>query len=112
MTTFLYISGLLLGVAVFLYLLSIYDSGKNKYNRITGKVKKKNDNERNSKIESKNITCSNLTNIPPGERMCPVCRKSLTKFEPLYASNIETDSGSRVLIYGCGYCYKTNGKKG
>ncbi len=77
------------------------DDGKNTIQKITRKKNKlvKED------ITPDNIAYKNLT-VPPGERMCPVCRATLTKYESLYASKTRTSSGEKILIHGCKYCFK------
>lgn len=119
MSFFIYIFGLLLGIALFLYFLSIYRSGREK---LSGLGKKnsagmngnkgnnakeesiKNDDD--TEISPEKIGFRSLSAIPPGSRMCPLCRAPLTKFEPLYAKETGTGSGKKIIIYGCCHCWK------
>lgn len=107
MSHFLYISGFIIGVAIFLYFLSFYNSGREKIKKITKKNNEKKQGKVTppSSVEPKNIEFANLT-AHPGSRLCPFCRTTLTKYETLYASHVETESGRKILIHGCRYCYK------
>jgi len=121
MSIVLYAAGLLIGIALFLYILSLYNTGKS---RVTGfaREKKPSENGREGKktgitpgdktavteIKSENIRFKGLSDVPPGERICPLCRTPLTRFEPLYASQTKTESGQKILIHGCPRCYKGN----
>jgi hypothetical protein len=111
MTVILYLAGLVIGAALFFYFLSLYHEGKDKIKKVTGKGGAPQTPGRSSEstLEAGKVTYPHLKGIPPGERICPICRNTLSKFEPLYASQVDTESGSRILIYGCGYCYKENG---
>lgn len=104
MTLVIYLTGLIIGAALFFYLLSLYHEGKEKFKKMSGKW-----NTPKQTLEPGKVAYPHLKGTPPGERMCPICRNSLSKYEPLYASQINTESGSKILIHGCGYCYKENG---
>jgi hypothetical protein len=111
MTVILYLAGLVIGAALFFYLLSLYHEGKDKIKQVAGKGGTLQPPRRDSgaTLEAGKVTYPHLKGVPPGERMCPICRNSLSKYEPLYASQVDTEKGSRIVIYGCGYCYKENG---
>ncbi len=102
MSTFIFIIGLALGISGFLYILSLYDSGKRKIKKISGKITEKPKQE----ISPESISFKDYH--PPGSRICPLCRSSLTKYEALYASKIETVKESKIFIHGCRYCYKSD----
>lgn len=119
MSFILYAAGLLIGVALFLYFLSLYTSGKEKLSSLGGEKKgtenggeeKKQGTPRGGEegmeeIRPEYIRFRGLADLPPGERICPLCRATLTRFEPLYASQVKTDSGQKILIHGCPKCYK------
>jgi hypothetical protein len=114
MSVILYLAGLLIGAALFFYFLSLYNEGKKKVRQISGKgsTLKPLLGKRESTLEANRVSYPHLKEVPPGERMCPLCRNSLSKYEPLYASQVDTESGSRILIYGCGHCYKESGSSG
>ncbi len=106
MEALLYIAGLLIGLSLFLYMLSLYNAGKDKIKELKGKGSA---DKRASAVKpsySDNIAADDLIKIPPGRRICPICREPLTRFEPLYASQVQKGTESRILIYGCNYCYK------
>ncbi len=100
MSIVLYSAGLIAGVSVFLYIYSLVNRPKEKAakkNRIpAGKT-----SGAGSAVKKHAIAT-----IPPGERMCPLCRSTLSKSEPLYASRVEEKGEGRILILGCRYCYK------
>jgi len=97
MSVILYLAGLIIGIALFVYMLSMYESGKEKVRKVKGGSSPK------PAIAPENIT---IDKIPPGTRMCPLCRSHLTKYEALYASNIDNGDGRKIMIHGCRYCYK------
>ncbi len=101
MTTFLYFIGLLLGLAVFIYLLSIYEKGKKKLTSDRPVQKK-------TELKPSDVMYKNLPTRAPGERMCPVCGSPLEKYEALYASKIQNGDSQKILIHGCRHCYKDN----
>jgi hypothetical protein len=100
MTVLLYIAGLIIGVAVFFYILSLARSGKEKIVVMTGKKPEV------KQVLEPHIVNMPKTNRPPGSRTCPLCGSSLTRYEALYASYIGDASGKKILIHGCRYCYK------
>ena len=108
MTVILYLVGLIIGITAFLYIMSSINSIKDKSNlKNNSNIKPKSDPDLTGRIESANTSVKNkIINSAPGERFCPLCGSSLTKFEALYASHISTDKGKKILIYGCRYCYK------
>ncbi len=113
MSTFLYISGLLIGIAAFIYFLSLLESGKKTINSIVNGDTKNNTaagssgNEQDSgKLNSDTIAFRNRPSLPPGTRVCPLCGSSLTKREGLYASRVYDKGNAKILIMGCRYCYK------
>lgn len=97
--TILYILSFGIGIAIFLYLLSLYHQFK----------------ERPAKPEKKQPVpklIQNKIQITPQdepvhlkERTCPVCGSKLSRYEALYASKVVKGS-TKILIYGCRYCYK------
>ncbi len=108
MTVILYLVGLIIGITAFLYIMSSINTIKDKSNlKNNSNIKPKSDPDLTGKIESVNTSVKNkIINSAPGERICPLCGSSLTRFEALYASHISTDKGKKILIYGCRYCYK------
>ncbi len=99
MTILMYLIGLMIGAAAFLYLLSAFRSGKEKVMGIAGK----------KPAEKTTVEPRQIANAPkgaPGTRTCPLCGSMLTKYEALYASVTENGAGKKVLIHGCRYCYK------
>lgn len=108
MTALLYIFGLIIGITAFLYIMSSINSIKDKSKlQPNPSVKPKTDPGLSGSIEPANTSVKNkILYSAPGERICPLCGSSLTRFEALYASHINTDKGKKILIYGCRYCYK------
>ncbi len=106
MSVFLYIVGLLIGLSLFLYILSGIQKGRVKISGTSSQAAPK----RNGTVTAGDVTYRGLPPRAPGERLCPLCASKLTKYEALYASRIDTDSGSRILIHGCRYCYKPEEK--
>ncbi len=98
MTVLLYFAGLIIGIAIFLYIYSTIQDGKEKLGEITGKKKPE------KTIDPDKLTVANRMKRAPGERLCPVCASSLSKYEALYATKIEEEN--KIFIYGCRYCYK------
>lgn len=100
MSVLLYLIGLVIGAAVFIYLYSTYQSGKEK---ITERKSQK-----NQPAPTVNPERVDYFSIPrsPGARLCPLCGKELTKYEALFASDTEEDGKKKILIHGCKYCYK------
>lgn len=99
MTALLYIAGLIIGVAAFLYIMSLMRSGKDKVMEMTGK----------KSAQKTVVEPSRIINAPkraPGSRTCPLCGSALTKYEALYASVQADSAGKKILIHGCRYCHK------
>ncbi len=99
----LYLIGFIIGLAIFLYVLTAYETGKEK-------LTKKLAPEKTEKPDNINIPPSHIffknRGRPPGERICPLCASTLTQHEPLYASQIKTGTETKILIHGCRHCYK------
>jgi len=98
MSFFLYLAGLAGGVALFFYIVSLYNNGKSK---LAGKKK-----GAAPQVQSSIRAQQPIFTIPPGERMCPLCRTILSKREALYASKIALNNTNKLLILGCCHCYK------
>ncbi|MCU0848346.1 MAG: hypothetical protein MUD12_10710 [Spirochaetes bacterium] len=105
MSYLLYFLGLVIGFIAFIYILRAYESGKGKIKSLSGGTSRS--------VEPKNVTVAknNFLERHPGERMCPVCATRLSRYEVLYATQVDTDTGPKILIHGCGYCYKPEVKK-
>lgn len=103
MSAFLYISGLLIGIAAFIYMLSIYEKAKEK---ISTPVQGNRNEPENLKMETGAIAFNKRPALPPGTRICPLCGSSLTKYEGLYASKTFRGDSASLIIMGCKYCYK------
>lgn len=101
MSTLFYFIGFLAGVAVFLYIYSLYHSGKD---AIMRKVNGSGTAEKIS-IEPGSIEYSSVQSYPR-EKRCPLCGAVLSQYEALYASRLEMNAGSKIMIYGCRFCYK------
>ncbi len=102
MSAFIFIIGLAIGAAAFLYILSLVSDGMKKINhRGTGQGKTVKQN-----IEPDTIGFRGRKTVPPGTRICPLCGSELTKYEGLYASKIIEKSESKIMIMGCKYCFK------
>ena len=98
--TILYVLSFAAGIALFLYLLSLYHHIKD---RPLQKQKKQ-----TAKPASPQHDVPIHQTFEPAvlrERTCPVCGSKLSRYEALYASKIVKDS-TKILIYGCRYCYK------
>jgi len=100
---FLYISGLLIGIAAFIYMLSIYEKTKVKISR---PVQGNQSEPENLKMETGTIAFNKRPPLPPGTRICPLCGSSLTKYEGLYAGKTIKGDSASLIIMGCKYCYK------
>lgn len=96
-----YFAGLLLGICVFIYMLSMLQSAKDKISGIKGRAPVPSE-----KIEPGTISFRKRPALPPGTRICPMCGSQLTKYEGLYASRIDMTNSSKLMIMGCKYCYK------
>lgn len=103
MSAFLYISGLLIGIAAFIYMLSIYEKTKEKLSQPIDKNKSE---PSNTNIETGAIAFNKRPALPPGTRICPLCGSSLTKYEGLYANKTIRGDSASLIIMGCKYCYK------
>ncbi|HPS56800.1 MAG TPA: hypothetical protein PK514_01735 [Spirochaetota bacterium] len=101
MEIFFYFAGLLLGICVFLYILSLLHTAKDKISGITSTQPGPAEN-----IEPGTISFRKRPALPPGTRICPMCGSPLTKYEGLYASKIDMTNSSKLMILGCKYCYR------
>ena len=99
----LYASGLIIGITAFIYLGSLLLDTAEVVNKKKLFVKKKKKPQVNRKDIFKN---SAINTINPGLRMCPFCRVKLSRDEPLYASRVLDKDENKLLIHGCGLCYK------
>jgi hypothetical protein len=105
----MYLVGGVIAVALFFYLISSYESVKE---RVKGGGRAGGgDAGPPIKIEPRNIFMKNMKR-PPGARLCPLCGSTLTQFEALYAEQLKGDKGRKILILGCRYCYKEGEGKG
>lgn len=105
MENLLYLAGLIIGIALFLYALSFYEDSKEKIKkRLSDGGKIKSDNQEVS-INPQTISYQDRQEYPR-ERFCPICRAVLTRFEALYAFQIEDEKEKKIMIYGCRYCYR------
>lgn len=102
MNALFYLLGLLLGAAVFFYLLSLYHTGVDKLSS-RGKRQQRSPMEIDAEIME---IVSRQTY--PRERICPLCKAILTHDDVLYASRVEQPSGPKILIHGCKYCYRAH----
>ena len=102
MNIVIYIAGLIIGISLFIYLLSTYESGKEKIRQ----VRRVRSPRQEASVTPEKIQVGRTVRRAPGERMCPLCGSSLSKYEALYASQVETKWGPKIMIYGCRYCYK------
>ena len=98
-----YIIGFIVGIVLFLYALSFYESGKEK---IKKRLSSPPEGEERKQIRVNPQAVSYEEIKLPRERICPLCRTVLTRNEALYASQIVSPQGKKILIYGCRYCYK------
>ncbi|OHD65914.1 MAG: hypothetical protein A2176_03675 [Spirochaetes bacterium RBG_13_51_14] len=100
MTALLYLIGIIIGATVFIYLYSSYQSGKEKLREM------REPKEPPSPSVNPEIIDYFSIKREPGTRLCPLCGKELTKYEALYASEVEEQGKRKILIHGCRYCYK------
>ncbi|MDR3237633.1 MAG: hypothetical protein LBT84_03935 [Spirochaetia bacterium] len=100
MSFFLYLTGLAGGAALFFYIVSLYNSERRKIKPLKKDGAPAADGSRQITKQQPIFT------IPPGERMCPLCRSMLTKHEALYASRVAFNDANKLMILGCRYCYK------
>ncbi len=105
MSGMLYIIGLILGAALFIYLYATYQSGKEKL-----KVRTKRE-DKPAPVVNPDFVDYFRNKRPPGARLCPLCGKELTRYEALYASQVEEKGKKTILIHGCRYCYKEDPNK-
>ncbi len=97
--TILYILSFVAGIAVFLYMLSLYHHIKER----PKPVSKQSQKTVQDQIQVRPQPIDKPVHLK--ERTCPVCGSKLSRYEALYASKIVKDS-TKILIYGCRYCYK------
>jgi len=102
MNLLFYLLGLLIGVAVFFYVLSLYHSGAD---ALAARRAGKDGKNENVEIDAASLAMR-VPQVYPRDRVCPLCRAVLTKYEVLYATRHETPEGARILIHGCRYCYR------
>jgi rubredoxin len=103
MTFLLYLAGLIIGIAIFLWLLSTYHQGIDKIKEIKeGKIK-----EEPGLAEKIQLIQKQDFNR---HRTCPLCGATLTKYEALYAATVKIESGQKIMICSCRYCYRPEEK--
>ncbi|MCL2155702.1 MAG: hypothetical protein FWH53_08570 [Leptospirales bacterium] len=102
MSSFIFILGLFIGIAAFLYLYLAITEGRKKI----GKLFTEKDKTAKEYVEPDKIGFRGIRSIPQGERVCPLCGSILTKYEGLYATKIMESSEKKILIMGCKYCFK------
>jgi|RifCSP16_2_1023846.scaffolds.fasta_scaffold230705_2 CRISPR/Cas system-associated protein Cas10 (large subunit of type III CRISPR-Cas system) len=106
MSSILYLIGLIIGATVFIYLYSSYQSGKEKFKEMRGQK-----NPPAPTVNPERVDYFSISRVP-GTRLCPLCGKELSKYEALYASEVEEEGKKKILIHGCKYCYKDKEDKG
>lgn len=100
MSALVYLLGLLLGAAVFFYILSLYHSG---VDALAARKKEK----RDGRIELDPMLAEIVSRqVYPRERICPLCKAILTGDDVLYATRVEQPMGPKILIHGCRFCYR------
>ena len=104
MDAIIYIAGLIIGVAAFLYVYSLVADGREKLKN-PGTPKQ---DAPVQKMDSGAVTLRNRPALPPGTRICPLCGSSLTKYVGLYASKVYERGSEKLMIMGCRYCYREN----
>jgi hypothetical protein len=104
MSALLYLIGLIIGATVFIYLYTSYQAGKDKLKEIRDLK-----NPPAPTVNPERVDYFSLKRAP-GTRLCPLCGKELTKYEALYASETVEQGKKKILIHGCRYCYKDEGK--
>ncbi len=99
----LYLIGLIIGFGLFFYLLSLYHSGREKVEKMRshGTMPPP---VPSMKVEPQSIFHKKFGRTP-GERICPLCGSILTRNEALYATPVKSETGPKILILGCRYCY-------
>lgn len=99
MTSLLYLAGLIIGAAIFIYLYSTYQSGKAKVREYR---EKKNPP---APLNPERVDYLSIKRAP-GARLCPLCGSELTRYDSLFASEVEERGKKKIRIHGCRYCYK------
>lgn len=89
------------GVAVFLYLLSLYNQMKDKKQHPM--IKK--DNAKPVESIKNEPAAINTVSAHLKQRTCPLCKSTLTRYEALYATKLVKNNPT-IFIYGCRYCFK------
>jgi hypothetical protein len=102
MSSFIFIFGLLIGIAAFIYLYSAVTEGRKKISKLFTEK----DKTEKEYIEPEKIGFRGIRSIPTGSRICPLCGSTLTKYEGLYATKIIESYEKKILIMGCKYCFK------
>jgi len=97
-----FVIGLIIGLVLFLYGLSFYDSSRKKRTRVTPQQRSTSEP---LAVNPQSVLYEEDEQYPR-KRICPLCGAVLTKYEALYAAQIEGPSGKKILIYGCRYCYR------
>lgn len=96
--------GFIVGIVLFLYALSFYESGKEKIKKRLS-PHPEGEERKQIRVNPQAVSYEEINKLPR-ERICPLCRAVLTRYEALYASQIVSPQGKKILIYGCRYCYK------
>lgn len=104
-----YFVGFVIALAVFLYALNAYESGRERLKGLKSGHGKR--TGRPATVEPQDIFLKKPRSHP-GERICPLCGSALTNFEALYAAPVKNGDGTRILILGCRYCYKDEDAEG
>lgn len=117
MDIFLTTAGFIIGVSVFLYSVSFFDGGRKKIAQ--GAVGRKSSilpsgvitasmsshNKSSGSGSTSTLSTSDILDGMPLRR-CPLCSKTLSRNEPLYATHMVIGQQKKVFIHGCPYCYK------
>lgn len=103
MDLILYLAGLIIGIAAFLYVYSLIADGKEKI-KSPGSPKENSSPVQN--VDTGTVAFRNRPALPPGTRVCPLCGSLLTKYEGLYASKVAERGSEKLMIMGCRYCYR------
>ncbi|HOP64603.1 MAG TPA: hypothetical protein PK358_01035 [Spirochaetota bacterium] len=104
MDILLYLAGLIIGIAAFLYVYSLISDGKEAIRKLGEPGEK----PPVQNIDTGTVAFRNRPALPPGTRICPLCGSSLTKYEGLYASKTIERGSEKLMIMGCRYCYREN----
>lgn len=102
MTSLLYLVGLIIGAAIFIYLYSTFQTGKEK---IRDYREKKNPATPPPSLNPERVDYFSIKRAP-GTRLCPLCGSELSKYESLFASEVEEQGRKKIRIHGCRFCYK------